>query len=696
MIDPPPHESTDDVSERTPTPDRSRPSLCGRLRRALSLLAICALAGTAFVVAGPARSADAWAIGDNDWLGIVNAYRRQSGLPAVGNDAGLSGGARNHSCWMLVNGMSHAESPGTWGYSASGDRAGRNGNLSLHSDPSLTAREHIDQWMGGPFHAIGILRPGLSSTGFGMCSSPPSPSSGFAKSAATLDVLSGLTGNRRTSSPIVFPGRGARTRLTRFRSETPDPRTFCGWSGRTVGLPLLALMPNGVSSASSSLRGPGGNIPTCTLHRSNTSGVAQAILAGDNAVAVIPAAPLTPGTYTATVNSNGGSVSWSFTVDREAQLLGPPEPDPPSTRTLGAAQAYRSVTPKRIADSREGKGLTRLPARTVRRFRVAGKAGIPSTAIAVSANFTAVRGADNGHLTVFNCGRVPTVSTLNFRPVEAAANQAIVPLAGGDICVYASVATDLVIDVNGYVGSEANHSITPVRPYRVMDTRNGTRLRAGVVRRVKLAGRGSVPANATTVAVNLTSVRPARNGWIRAFPCGRETLVSSLNPQHLRARPNSAIVPMASDGTICLRSNVATDLVLDVTGWIGGSGRFDFQRLTPIRLADTRSSNRKLNPFRDSQRLTPDRTLEVRVAGVRGIPSAARGASLNIVAVGAGRPGWVRVEPCGASSRISTVNFQRPEAIANGTNVALSSAGAVCVTVNKPTHVIVDITGIWR
>ena len=667
-----------------------------RAWRALSVLALSALASAALVVAGPAPSAHAWAIGDNDWLGIVNAYRRQSGLPAVGNDAGLSSGARNHSCWMLINGMSHGETPGTWGYSAAGDQAGRNGNLSVHSDPSFSARQHIDQWMGGPFHAIGILRPGLTSTGFGTCSSPPSPSSGFVRSAATLNVLSGLGGNRRISAPVVFPGNRSRTRLNRFASEAPDPRTFCGWSGRTVGLPLLALMPSGVSSAGSSLRGPGGNIPTCTLHPGNTSGVAQAILRGDNAVAVIPVAPLAPGAYTATVNSSGGSVSWSFTVDPEAQLLGPPEPDPPSTQTLGPPEQYRSVTPRRIADSRAGKGLTRLPAKTVRRFRVAGKGGVPSSAIAASANFTAVDAADDGYLTVYNCGKRPTVSTLNFRPGEAAPNQAIVPLASGDICLYANVATDLVIDVNGYVGSDANHSITPVTPVRVIDTRNGKRLRARELRVVRLGGRGVVPANATTVAVNLTSVQPARDGWIRAFPCGRETFVSSLNPQHRTNRPNSALVPMAADGTICLRSNVDTDLVLDVTGWIGGSGRFEFQRLMPIRLADTRSTNRKLNPFKDAQRLTPDRTLEVRVAGVRGIPSGARGASLNVVAVGADRSGWVRVEPCGASSAVSTVNFERPQAIANGTNVALSAGGSVCVTANKPTHIVVDITGIWR
>ncbi len=661
-----------------------------------ALLGAFALVASLLVLAAPAGSAQAWAVSDNDWLGIINAYRQQSGLPAVRNDSNLSAGARNHSCWMLANGIAHHETPGTWGYSAAGDRAGRNGNLSVHSSPSFNARQHIDQWMGGPFHAIGVLRPGLQTTGFGLCTSPPSHSASYARSAATLDVLSGLDSGRGTSTPIVFPGKGARTSLSRFQSETPDPRSFCGWSGRTVGLPLVAMMPGGVSWANATLRGPNGSVPTCTLYSGNTSGTASAILRGNNAVTVIPAVALSPGTYTATVNSSGGSVTWSFTVDPEAQLLGPAEPTPPNTTTLGNPVGFRSVTPKRIADSRERIGLTRIPAKKVVRFKVAGKGGIPTSATAVSANFTAVNASAAGFLTVYNCGALPTVSTLNFRSNEAAPNQAIVPMAGGDICLYANKATDLVIDVNGYTASGASDALTVITPDRILDSRNGTRLKANTVMKVQVAGRRSVPSHARSVVLNITSVQPSKDGWIRAFPCGAETSVSSVNPQYRTDRPNSAVVPLSSSGAVCMRANVSTDVVLDVTGWIGGQGSYDFQRLQPVRLADTRSTHAKLNPYADAQRLVPGRTLKVKVAGNRGIPSAARGASLNVVAVGAGQRGWVRVEPCGANSGVSTVNFERPEAIANGTNVALASDGSVCITVNKPTHVVVDITGIWR
>ena len=137
--------------------------------------------------------------------------------------------------------------------------------------------------MSGPFHAVGILRANLTQTSYGQCSSPTNPSTTTWRSAATLDVIRGLASAAEPSTPIVFPGNGATTSLTRFVAESPDPRTFCGWSGQSVGLPLLALMPAGVSSAGATITGPNGPVATCVLHGANTTGIASSILGGDNA-----------------------------------------------------------------------------------------------------------------------------------------------------------------------------------------------------------------------------------------------------------------------------------------------------------------------------------------------------------------------------------------------------------------------------
>jgi hypothetical protein len=673
----------------------------GRRRRRLSGFVVAAMALASVVVGAstvPGQPAQAAGVSANDWLGIVNTYRAQSGLNPVTENGWWSAGARNHSCWMLLNGIAHDEAPGTPGYSVEGDQAGNSGNVAVSSNPSATPRSHIDLWMTGPFHAIGVLRSSLSQTAFGLCSSPPNPSTTTWKSAATLDVVRGNNwGAPKPSTPVVFPGNGATTNLTRFIAESPDPRTFCGWSGRSVGLPLIALMPSTVNSASATLRGPNGPISTCVLHKNNTSGVASSILSGDNAVVVVPAAPLATGTYSVSVSSSGGAASWSFKVDPNAPFgASAPLPD---SQPLASEAGFQPVTPYRFADSRSKLKLTRLVAGRETRVRLAGTTHLPGDTTAISASFTITKPSGSGYLTAYNCpGGVPSVSTLNYGPWETVSNQAIVPLDKGDLCLYSSRNADIVIDVNGYVSPSGTQIFTPVKPKRLMDSRPSGKIRARTRTAVKITGGSSpVPAGATAVALNLVGVSPDTDGWIRAYPCDeREPGVSSVSARRFRAIANSVIVPLADNGTICLSTMMNTHVVLDVTGWFGPSGGSEFIPVDPIRMADTRSYDRGLNSLTSGRMLPAGKVLEIGIAGARGLPSGATAATVNIVALGASKPGWLRVVPCGSSSDISTLNFSSPSPIANGSNVKLSSKGSICIVGMTTSHVVVDVTGVWK
>jgi uncharacterized protein YkwD len=639
---------------------------------------------------------------NSDWLGIVNTYRAQSGLAPVTENTTWSAGARNHSCWMLQNDIAHDEAPGTPGYTTDGDQAGNNGNVAVSSNGSATARSHIDLWMTGPFHAIGLLRSSLTSAGFGMCSSPPNPTKGRWNSGGTLDVLRGINpGIPRSSVPVVFPGNGATTSLTRFVAESPDPRTFCGWGAQSVGLPLIALMPSPVSGAIATLSGPSGPVPTCVLTRTNTNGTASAILGGDNAVVVMPSAPLAAGTYTAAVMSDGGNAGWSFTVDPNAPLsVNVPPPGPlGTTSALTGGSPVELVSPFRFADSRVGQRIGRLPANQLVRLRVAGEAGLPSGMTAVSANFTAANATSAGYLTASNCAESnPSFSTLNFDAYDGVPNQAIIALDRGDICLFASVDTDIIVDVNGYAAPNAGKWFSPVQPQRLLDTRSSQPLRAGEVLRVDVEG-GSSPApdSAVAVAVNLTGVLPDVTGFVRAFPCDvGEPDISSINPRVGAARANSAIIPTAADGTICLTSNVTTNILIDITGWFGPFDGRQFVPLTPIRLTDTRQSHPELNGGSGARLVQPGESFRIQVAGNRGVPSDSKAATLNLVALGGGAAGFLTVMPCGTGTDVSNLNYPGFGAVANGTSVKLDGGGAVCVTTSAPTHLIVDITGVWR
>jgi len=673
------------------------------LRRATVLgLAISASGFTA--LPGAADTATAAGVADDDWLGIVNAYRAQSSLQPVVENSTWSDGARNHSCWMLQNGIAHDEHVGTPGYTSSGDAAGNAGNVAVSGSTGANARYFVDLWMTAPFHAVGVLRNSLQSTGFGLCTNT---STAPWKSAGTLDVIRGNDwGIPDPTVPVVFPGDGATTRLTRFIAESPDPRTFCGWSGRVVGLPLIALMPSSVSSASATLSGPSGPVGTCVLTKSNTSGVAKSILGGDNAVVVVPATKLETGAYTVSVNSNGGTASWTFHVDPDAPLSSNEEPTPPielpdlrDTAPLGDSERFTTLTPFRLADSRHGVTLDRLPARTAVRFKVAGDHGIPADASSISANFTIDRASAAGHLTVSDCnGMSFEVSTLNYDTRSAVANQSIVPLApNGDLCLYSHEATDITIDVNGYASPSAESRLTPISPVRVADTRVDRPLDEGETRTFRVTGpQSGVPTEATAVVINLTAADPRQTGWIVAYPCDvDQPLSSTLNVRAGRTRSNSAIIPVSEDGTVCVSSTTITDILIDVTGWVSPAGAYELTSLRPMRVTDTRSPHPGLNAGAESRPVVSGEVFRVRVAGVRGIPENAKAATLNVTTTGSSAEGFLQVVPCGAESTTSTINFARGNDSANGTTVRLGDGGDVCVTASRTTHLILDITGTW-
>lgn len=130
---------------------------------------------------------------------------------------------------------------------------------------------------------------------------------------------------------------------------------------------------------------------------------------------------------------------------------------------------FVGVTPCRIIETRTSQGFAgangppSLVANTPRTFQITGtvtglplQCGIPSTAVAVSLNFTVTNFVGQGDLRVFPAGgSVPLASILNYQ-LENIANATTVPLGpsgGGErgIAVQADAsATDFIADVNGY------------------------------------------------------------------------------------------------------------------------------------------------------------------------------------------------------------------------------------------------------
>ena len=101
----------------------------------------------------------------------------------------------------------------------------------------------------------------------------------------------------------------------------------------------------------------------------------------------------------------------------------------------------------------QSPGIGRPGAGATVELTVAGRNGVPADADAVMLNVTAVAPDAAGFLTVFPCGSpLPSASNLNFDAGQVVANTVLAKIgADGKVCIYASAATDIVADINGYV-----------------------------------------------------------------------------------------------------------------------------------------------------------------------------------------------------------------------------------------------------
>ncbi len=116
------------------------------------------------------------------------------------------------------------------------------------------------------------------------------------------------------------------------------------------------------------------------------------------------------------------------------------------------AAELTSTVPVRLVDTRDGVGGLRLGAGESLVVPVAGVGGVPVDVGAVVVNVTAVGASGSGFLTVYPCGsEVPTASNVNYVVGQVVANLVTAKVgAGGAVCVFSHVSTDVVIDLAGW------------------------------------------------------------------------------------------------------------------------------------------------------------------------------------------------------------------------------------------------------
>jgi len=232
------------------------------------------------------------------------------------------------------------------------------------------------------------------------------------------------------------------------------------------------------------------------------------------------------------------------------------------------------IEPERLLDTREG---SRLGANRTQRVAFAGVAGVPSSAAGAVVNVTIVNPSGDGYAVVKPCGSTTNASTVNFRRGEVVAHLTFVALSGGDLCVVSSIATDVVVDAFGWIGSGSVHLLTPAR---LMDTRIGLggsddAIGSGRTARLQVTGRGNVPDRAIGATVNVVAVDGLGDGYLTLWSCdGAPPTASTMNMWPGITRSNQTTIELNGDGELCIRpftaNGTAIDVVIDVVGYVAG------------------------------------------------------------------------------------------------------------------------------
>ena len=325
--------------------------------------------------------------------------------------------------------------------------------------------------------------------------------------------------------------------------------------------------------------------------------------------------------------------------------------------------------------------------------------GLPFGAELVLTNLTMTEIKDwwlrgSGYITAKPCGSLydeeQSTSSGNFAESIDVANLSVVPLgADGTFCIYYSNLIETVVDTQGYFSSTGTLAFTPLDPKRVLDTRRTVRPQKGAITRVATG----LPAGSRSALVNLTMTGLLADddihGYITADKCsslvaGPQTK-SNGNFNSGFDVSNLSVVSLDSDGSFCIYSEQAVDLVVDVQGSFSASGTTKLSSMSTQRVLDTRASNQPL-----ANSITRVNT---------GAATGSRAALVNLTMTGASNFGYITADKCsnlqsGPQSR-SNGNFRPKADVSNLSVVPLDSDGSFCIYSEQAVDLIVDVQGIF-
>jgi hypothetical protein len=371
------------------------------------------------------------------------------------------------------------------------------GSSVSHFSTSLTPDQLMEPFYTGPNHDVGLALPLMRDIGWALSgpNTPPTISNipgqttnkntpvgpipftvGDAETPVTSLIVSGSSSNPTlvANVNVVFGGSGANRTVTvtpTLNQSGTALITVAVSDGTLVAQDtfLLTVSGNAPPTISDILnQTTGQNIPAgpiaFTVGDAETPAASLTIASGSSNPTLVPDVNIAVGgsgaNRTVTVTpalGQVGTTTITLTVSDGALTAS----DAFLLTVTPLPGSFFTLTPCRVADTRNPAGPSGAPAlaaNATRVFPAAGLCGIPTDAVAIAINVTVVNETDVGDLRLFpTSGALPAASTINFGAGHVRANNAVIPLgAGGQISVRCDMptgstgTTHFLFDVTGY------------------------------------------------------------------------------------------------------------------------------------------------------------------------------------------------------------------------------------------------------
>jgi hypothetical protein len=364
---------------------------------------------------------------------------------------------------------------------------------------------------------------------------------------------------------------------------------------------------------------------------------------------------------------------------------------------------FRALDPRRLCDTRERRGFTRVGSNVIR-VKVAGNGAVAAGAIAAVLTITAVNRRNAGNwVAAYPAGTAfGGTSNLNCAYYDhRVANLVTVKLGTsgsnrGWVEIRSLGPAEIIVDVAGvYLPTTApvaaGRFIGRAGVARAIDTRN-TPGKPGKGSTVHVSLHGLVPNDATAVVANLTIVEANAQGFCTAYPTGSARPgTSNINPAGGETRAVGIMTKIGRRNglpSISVFTQRGAHVIVDVAGYItgaaaGSSSAGLFVAIQPRRLVDTRN---------DKQRLWPGWTRATTLPSP--INSKAQAVVVNLTVTQTMNRGFFTMLAAQTPRyEVSNLNATgAAQTIANHAVVRASNRGIACFSQNGA-HVIFDLTG---